>query len=79
MPTEIRTSSASSVARSKTPRLGTATIALTLAFAAFHLVSGFLIERSHASPVFAPAFAAASDAAICAMEASPPQPEQPYD
>jgi hypothetical protein len=80
MPTEIRRRSAPSIGRSRTHRLGPATIALTIAFVAFHLISGVLLERSHASPALAPApMLTSDDVAICPMPAQPPEQALPYD
>jgi hypothetical protein len=78
MPTEIRRRSVPTIGRSRTLRLSPATIALTVAFVAFHLISGVLLERSHASPAMAPATSV--DDLTCPMAAAPP-PEQtlPFD
>ena len=80
MPTEIRLRSTPSIGRSRTLRLGPGTVALTVAFVAFHLISGVLLERSHASPALAPApMMTLDDAAMCPMAAPPPEQALPYD
>jgi hypothetical protein len=54
-------------------------LAVIAGFAALHLVSGYMIEQSHASPSIEPsAFAAVDDEAKCSPEAPQPQP-LPYD
>jgi hypothetical protein len=54
-------------------------IAVIAGFAALHLVSGYMIEQSHASPSMEPSeFAAVDDEAKCSPEAPQPQP-LPYD
>jgi hypothetical protein len=80
MPTEIRRCSAPSIARSRTPRLSPTTIALTVAFVTFHLISGVLLERSHASPALAPtALAAFSEDSMCPQQTQASEQAQPYD
>jgi hypothetical protein len=80
MPTEIRRRSAPSIGRSRTLRLSPATIALTVAFVAFHLISGVLLERSHASPSLEPApMLTSDDASMCPMATQPPEQALPYD
>ncbi len=80
MPTEIRRRSAPSIGRSRTLRLSPTTIALTVAFVAFHLISGVLLERSHASPALPPAVSAAPDEdSMCPMAAGAPEQALPYD
>jgi hypothetical protein len=54
-------------------------IAVIAAFAALHLVSGHMIEQSHASPSIEPsAFAVVDDEAKCSPESPQPKP-LPYD
>jgi hypothetical protein len=77
MPTEIRRCSVPSIAPSRTLRLSPATIALTVAFIAFHLISGVLLERSQASPAIASA--ASGDDLTCPMAPPPPEQALPYD
>jgi hypothetical protein len=61
-------------------RVSPLTIAATIAFVVLHLVSGALLERSHASPAAEPsAFAALDEEAKCSAEAPEPKPALPYD
>jgi hypothetical protein len=53
-------------------------IAVIAGFAALHLVSGHMIEQSHASPSIEPSAFAAVDEAKCSPEAPQPKP-LPYD
>jgi hypothetical protein len=79
MPTEASHSPEQIIERSKAPSIGPLAIAAVLALA-LHLVSGIMLDRSHASPGSDPAaFAASDDGAICATEAKQPQPSLPYD
>jgi hypothetical protein len=56
------------------------TLAATVAFVVLHLVSGALLERSHASPAAEPsAFAALDEEANCSAEAPEPKLALPYD
>jgi hypothetical protein len=53
-----------------------ATVAITI----LHLVSGVLLERSHASSAIEPpALAVLDDEATCSAEVRPPEPALPYD
>jgi hypothetical protein len=80
MPTEIRRPSSPTIGRSQTPRLTLPTIAITIAFALLHLVSGAMIDRSHASPAIAsPAVAAFDNDATCSADAQQPKSALPYD
>ena len=85
MPTEITRASTSIVGRStmlegRPLRVGPLTVAATIAFVVLHLVSGVLLERSHASPAVEPsAFAALDDEARCPAEMPEPRPALPYD
>jgi hypothetical protein len=56
------------------------TIAATIAFVVLHLVSGAMLERSHASPtVEASALAALDEDARCPADVKRPEPSLPYD
>ncbi len=80
MPTDIRRPSSPKIGRSQTPRLTLPMIAITIAFAFLHLVSGVMVDRSHASPAMAsPAFAALDDDATCSADTQQPKPALPYD
>jgi hypothetical protein len=80
MPTDIRRPPSPTTERSRTPRLTLPTIAITIAFALLHLVSGALIDRSHASPAMASAAVVAlDDDATCAVDTPQPKPALPYD
>jgi hypothetical protein len=66
--------------RGRPLRVSPLTVAATIAFVALHLVSGVLLERSHASPAAEPsAFAALDDEAKCSAEMPEPGPVLPYD
>src|ERR1700710_1590075 len=104
MPTEITRAPTPIVGRSRRPEVtpnvnpltvSPLTIAATIAFVVLHLVSGVLLERSHASPAAEPSALAAldnkafhgevlhnealDDEAKCPAEIRPPQPSLPYD
>ena len=80
MPTDIRHLSSQRSERSRTPRLTLPPIAITIAFALLHLVSGAMIDRSHASPtIVSSAVAALDDDATCSADAQQPKPALPYD
>jgi hypothetical protein len=85
MPTEITRASTPIVGRStmlkgRPLRVSPPTVAATIAFVVLHLVSGVLLERSHASPAAEPsAFAALDDEAKCSAEIPEPRPALPYD
>ena len=85
MPTEITRASTSIVGRStmlegRPLRVGPLTVAATIAFVVLHLVSGVLLERSHASPAVEPsAFDALDGEAKCSVEMPEPRPVLPYD
>jgi hypothetical protein len=56
------------------------TVVATIAFVVLHLVSGALLERSHARPAAEPsAFAALDGEAKCSAEMPEPKPALPYD
>jgi hypothetical protein len=58
--------------------LSPTTIALTVALVAFHLISGVLLERSHASPAMTTATSV--DDLTCPMAAAPPAEQAlPFD
>jgi hypothetical protein len=79
MPTEIRHSIPQTIAHSKAFSISPLTIATMAAFVMLHLVSGVLLERSHASQTAeTSAFAALDDEAKCAAEVKQPEP-LPYD
>jgi hypothetical protein len=62
MPTEIKRSIPGIIAHSKALSVSPLTIAAVIAFVILHLVSGVMLERSHASPrVETSAFAALDD------------------
>jgi hypothetical protein len=51
-----------------------------MAFAVLHLVSGIMVDRSHASPAMAyAAVVAPDDDATCSADAPQPKPALPYD
>ena len=78
MPTDIRRPSPPEIARSRTPRLTLPTIAIT--FALLHLVSGVMVDRSHASPAVASSDVAELDeGATCRTDTQQPKPALPYD
>jgi hypothetical protein len=80
MPTDIRRLSSPRSERSRTPKLTLPTIAITIAFALLHLVSGALIDRSHASPgIVSSTVAALDDDATCSADAQQSKPALPYD
>jgi len=80
MPTEIRRSIPRIIAHSKALSVSPLTIAAVIAFVILHLVSGVMLEHSHASPrVETSAFAALDDEAKCAAEVKQPEPSLPYD
>jgi hypothetical protein len=56
------------------------TIAITMAFAVLHLVSGIMVDRSHASPATAyAAVVALDDDATCSADTPQQKPALPYD
>jgi hypothetical protein len=80
MPTEIRPANPPFIAPSNVHSLSPLAVAATIAFAILHLVSGVMLERSHASPADeVSAFAALDDEANCLSEMKPPEPSLPYD
>jgi hypothetical protein len=80
MPIEIKPSTPQNVVRAKTSGVSPLTIAATIAFVILHLVSGVMLERSHASPtVEASALSALDDDAKCPAEVKQPEPPLPYD
>ena len=85
MPTEITRPSTPIVERStmlkvSSLRVSPLTIAATIAFVVLHLISGALLEHSHASPVPEPStFAALAEEAKCSAETPEPKPALPYD
>ena len=80
MPTEIRSASAPPIGRSKASDISPLAIAATVAFVILHLVSGVMLERSHASPTISPSgFAILDDEATCPTEATQPERSLPYD
>jgi hypothetical protein len=79
MPTEMRRSIPHVIVHSRVLSVSPLTIAAVIAFVILHLVSGVLLERSHASPTVEPsAFAALDDEAKCPAEVKQPEP-LPYD
>jgi hypothetical protein len=80
MPTDITRPSPPEIGRSRTPRLTLPTIAITIAFALLHLVSGVMVDRSHASPAMAFSdVVALDDDATCSADTQQPKPALPYD
>ena len=80
MPTEIRSAPAPVVGRSRASNISPFAIAATAAFVILHLVSGVMLERSHASPTIVPSgYAALDDEAQCPAEAKQPERSLPYD
>jgi hypothetical protein len=80
MPTEIRRSTRQIVVRAKVFSISPFTIAAMTAFVILHLVSGVMLEHSHASPTVASsALAALDDEAKCPAEVKPLPPSLPYD
>ena len=80
MPTDIRRPSLSEIRRSRTPSLTLPTIAITIAFALLHLVSGVMVDRSHASPAVASSdVAELEEGATCRADTQLPKPALPYD
>jgi hypothetical protein len=80
MPTEMRRSIPQVIVHSRVFSVSPLTIAAMIAFVILHLVSGVLLERSHASPTVEPsAFAALDDEAKCPAEVKQPEPPLPYD
>jgi len=80
MPTEIRRPSPPTIGCSQTPRLTLPTITITIAFALLHLVSGVMVDRTHASPAIpSAAVAALDDDATCSTNTQQPKPALPYD
>lgn len=89
MPTQISRPSASTIESAQTPpdtgretnapkveSLGLTPLAIAAVLAlTLHLVSGVVLDRSHASP----AGAVLDEAIACATEAGPPPPSLPYD
>jgi len=79
MPIEIRRSPARTVESERAPSIVPLAIAAVLAFV-FHLVSGIMLDRSHASAMIEPAaFAASGDEAICPMPEKQPEQSLPFD
>lgn len=79
MPTEIRHSIPQVIARSKAFSISPLTIAAMAAFVILHLVSGVMLERSHASQTAeTSAFATLDDEAKCPAEVKQQEP-LPYD
>jgi hypothetical protein len=80
MPAEMKSASASVTEHSRAPGSGTLVIAATLAIAMFHLVSGVMLDRSHARPAIEPtALAALDDEARCSADVRSPERSLPYD
>jgi hypothetical protein len=80
MPTEIRRASTAIVGRSRASSISPYAIAATAAFVILHLVSGVMLERSHASPSIQPSgIAILDDEAKCPAEATQPERSLPYD
>ena len=80
MPTEIRLAPDPVIGRSRASKVSPFAIAATAAFVILHLVSGVMLERSHASPtIVPPGFAALDDEATCPAEARQPERSLPYD
>jgi hypothetical protein len=80
MPTEMGRSIPQVIVHSKVFSVSPLTIGAMIAFVILHLVSGVLLERSHASPTVEPsAFAALDDEAKCPAEVKQPEPPLPYD
>ena len=66
--------------RAKAPGVSPLTIAATIAFVILHLVSGVMLERSHASPtVEASALAMLDNDAKCSAKVKQHEPSLPYD
>lgn len=79
MPTKTTSASAPVIGHTKVAGVGPLAIAAALALV-LHLVSGMMLDRSHASPGAEPATSAASDdQAMCATETIRPEPSLPYD
>ena len=80
MPTEIRSAPAPVIGRCKASSISPLAIAATAAFVILHLVSGVMLERSHASPTTLPSgYAVLDDEAKCPAEAMQPERSLPYD
>jgi hypothetical protein len=80
MPTEMKSVSASAAGHSRTVGLSSLVIAATIAIAMLHLVSGVMLDRSHARPMNEPAASAAPDEeATCPPEVRPPERLLAYD
>ncbi len=61
-------------------RISPLAVAATLLFVVLHLVSGVMLERSHARPAIEPAVSAASDDGVtCARDVSAREPSLPND
>jgi hypothetical protein len=79
MPTKTTPASAQSTGRSKVPSIAPLAIAAALAMV-LHLVSGIMLNRSHASPGIEPAAsAAAGEELTCTTETRPQESSLPYD
>jgi hypothetical protein len=78
MPTEITRPSLQPIERSSAPSIGPLAIAAALALV-LHIASGVMLDRSHASPAIAPAFAGLDDEAMCPAQVRQPEPSLPYD
>ena len=80
MPTEIDQAAGPANGYSRTPSVGPLAILATVAITILHLVSGVMLERSHASSAIEPpALAVLDDEATCSAEVRPPEPALPYD
>ena len=80
MPTEIRSAPAPVIGRSKASNISPLAIAATAAFVILHLVSGVMLERSHARPAIEPAALAALDDEVkCPAEPRRREPSLPND
>jgi hypothetical protein len=85
MPTEITRATAPVIGHSRVRdinplRISPLAVAATLLFVVLHLVSGVMLERSHARPAIEPAaLAALDDEATCPAEARRREPSLPND
>jgi hypothetical protein len=85
MPTEITRATAPVIGHSRVRdinplRISPLAVAATLLFVVLHLVSGVMLERSHARPAIEPAaLAALDDEAKCPAEATLREPSLPND
>lgn len=79
MPTQTSRPSAPAIGYSKTSSIGPLAIAAGLAMA-LHLVSGIMLDRSHASSGIEPAAsAAAGEELTCTTQTRPQESSLPYD